>query len=303
MVTLQAIQDKYKNYTVLGELNTPIVKIVQLNIALQPNEMAWCADKNKEQLLQLSAGTVIVSNEVYLWFIDVKKEFNNLNFIIVDAARRAFLKIVQTFFTVTKPVGSVAASAYIHPSVIINTSKCNIGHNVVIEANCTIGNNVEIGNNTVILEGTIINDNVKIGCNNTIGGVGFGYEKDENGNYELIPHIGNVIIGAGAEIGSNNCIDRAVLGSTLIEKNVKIDNLVHIAHGVILRENCLIIANAMIGGSTEIGKNTWVAPSTSIMQKLKIGNDALIGMAAVVLKDVEDRSVMVGSPAKKIKTL
>lgn len=303
MVTLQAIQDKFESYTVVGELSTSITKIVQLNVALQPNEIAWCADKNKEQLLHLSTGTIIVSNEVYLWFIDIKKDINNLNFIIVDTARRAFLKIVQAFFTITKPIGTIAASAYIHPTVIINKNTCNIGYNVVIEANCTIGNNVEIGSNTVVLEGTIINDNVKIGCNNTIGGVGFGYEKDENGNYELIPHIGNVHICAGAEIGSNNCIDRAVLGSTLIEKNVKIDNLVHIAHGVILRENCLIIANAMIGGSTEIGKNTWVAPSTSIMQKVKIGNDALIGMAAVVLKDVEDRSVMVGSPAKKIKTL
>ncbi len=303
MLTLEQIKLNYSNYTIVGNLQTTITNIVQLSAGINSTDIAWCADKNKEQLLQLRQGTIIVSTTTYAWLSMQHANVSSLNLIVVENARRAFLTIVQTFFTPPKTIGTISPSAYIHSSVIINTTTCNIGHNVVIEANCIIGNNVEIGANTVLLEGTIIEDNVKIGCNNTIGGVGFGYEKDENGNYELIPHIGNVHIGNGAEIGSNNCIDRAVLGATIIEKNVKIDNLVHIAHGVILRENCLIIANAMIGGSTEIGKNTWVAPSTSIMQKIKVGNDALIGMAAVVLKDVEDRSVMVGSPAKKIKTL
>lgn len=106
--------------------------------------------------------------------------------------------------------------------------------------------------NTVILKDTIIEDNVVIGANNTIGGVGFGYEKDREGNFELIPHIGNVHIKRNVEIGNNTCIDRAVLGSTILEENVKVDNLVHIAHGVFVGRNSVVIANAMVAGSVNI---------------------------------------------------
>jgi UDP-3-O-[3-hydroxymyristoyl] glucosamine N-acyltransferase len=84
-------------------------------------------------------------------------------------------------------------------------------------------------------------------------------------------------------------------------ENVKIDNLVHISHGVQIGKNSLIIANAMIAGSCEIGENVWVSPSVSIIQKTKIGDDSLIGLGSVVLKDVEASSIVVGVPAKKIK--
>jgi len=118
-----------------------------------------------------------------------------------------------------------------------------------------------------------------------------------------LPHIGNVLIYDKVEIGNNTCIDRAVLGSTIIHENVKIDNLVHIAHGVVIQENSLIIAHAMIGGSAEIGKNVWIAPGALIINKGKVEDDSVVGMGAVVIKKVDKRAIVAGNPAKFLKNI
>jgi UDP-3-O-[3-hydroxymyristoyl] glucosamine N-acyltransferase LpxD len=173
----------------------------------------------------------------------------------------------------------------------------------VIEKDCTIGTRSKIGHNTVLLRGTQVGDDVIIGCNNTIGGTGFGYEKDDEGNYTIMPHLGNVVIHNKVEIGNNTCIDRAVIGSTIIGENVKIDNLVHIAHGVVIGKNSLIIANAMIGGSTVIGENCWVAPSASVINKGQVADNATVGMGAVVTKPVEKNSTVAGNPARTTESL
>ena len=153
------------------------------------------------------------------------------------------------------------------------------------------------------MDNTIIGNNVTIGCNNTIGGVGFGYEKDEFGEYKLIKHIGNVVINDGVEIGNNTCIDRGVIGSTIIGENCKIDNLVHIAHGVNIGKNSLIIANSMIAGSVTIGKNVWIAPSTSVINGAKIGDNSMTGIGTVVIRDIGNNELHIGIPSKKIKTI
>ena len=131
--------------------------------------------------------------------------------------------------------------------------------------------------------------------------MGFGYELNEQGVYERIKHTGNVVIGDYVEIGSNTCIDKAVLGSTYIEDHCKIDNLVHIAHGVRIGRNSVIIANSMIAGSTVIGENVWVAPSASVLNKLKIADNAFVGMGAVIIRDVEQGDVVAGNPGKVLK--
>jgi UDP-3-O-[3-hydroxymyristoyl] glucosamine N-acyltransferase len=111
------------------------------------------------------------------------------------------------------------------------------------------------------------------------------------------------VIEDGVEIGNNTTIDRAVLGSTFIRKNSKIDNLVHIAHGVEIGENSLIIANAMVAGSTSIGRNVWVAPSASIINKISVGDNSIIGMGAVVVRSVSEGQTIVGNPGKDIASL
>ncbi len=262
------------------------------------NSIGWCSDKNLDALFNVKSGTVILS-EIALLFC-TENSLNTFNKIVVKQPRKAFVQVVNQFLISAIKFGEIATTAQIDSHVKYNPSTVNIGHNVVIEKDTIIGNNVIIGSNTVIKHGTLIGDNVKIGSNNTIGGIGFGYEPDDDGNYELIPHIGNVVLEEGVEIGNNTCIDRAVLGSTLLSKNVKVDNLVHIAHGVQVGENSLVIAHAMVAGSVSIGKNVWVAPSSSIRQKLTIEDNATIGMGSVVVKNVGQFDVVAGVPAKKI---
>jgi len=143
--------------------------------------------------------------------------------------------------------------------------------------------------------------NVQVGQNCSIGNDGFQYIKGPEGDIVKFPHFGNVVIEDDVEIANNVCIDRGALSNTIIRKGVKIDNLVHIAHNVEVGENTMIIALAMVAGSVKIGKNCWISPSSSIREQLTIGDNVLIGLGAVVIKDVESNSVMVGNPAKLLR--
>lgn len=243
------------------------------------NTITWCNDKNLIRLNDINNKTIIVSE-------NLPKDTNKSNnYIVVDKPRVEFKKLIDILY----------------PDDVNNEPV--LGQNVVIGSHVTMGQNVKIGHNSVILDNTIIGSNVTIGCNNTIGGIGFGYEKDEFGEYQLIKHIGNVVINDGVEIGNNTCIDRGVIGSTIIGENCKIDNLVHIAHGVNIGKNSLIIANSMIAGSVTIGENVWVAPSTSIINGINIGNNSMTGIGSLVIKEIKDGELHIGSPAKKYKDL
>lgn len=183
-----------------------------------------------------------------------------------------------------------------------------IGKNVSVGHYSCIGKNVQIGDNTVIethvtiYNETIIGQNCVIKSGAVIGGRGFGYSKIR-GRYIAIPHYGRTIIGDNVDVGSNTCIDCGTIDDTVISEGVKIDNLCHIAHNVIIGKNSMIIANSMIAGSVQIGDNAYVAPSSSIINKAKIGNNALCGIGTVVLHNVGDNEIVAGVPAKKIRFL
>ena len=260
----------------------------------------WCSDKNIDLIKEIKSGTLLISSQAEFILKDSNTELL-FNRIVVENPRKAFASVLRTFFIEKKEFGKIYSSATIEKSVIYNSGTINIDPNVVIEEDVIIGNYVSIGANTVIKKGTVIHDNVTIGSNCTIGGVGFGYELNDDGIYEVIPHLGNVVLKEKVEIGNNVCIDRAVLGSTILEKEVKVDNLVHISHGVFIDENSLIIAHAMIAGSVQIGKNTWVAPCSSIKQKVIVGKNVTIGLGSVVLNNIPDNQIVVGVPAKNIQ--
>ncbi|MBD79827.1 MAG: UDP-3-O-(3-hydroxymyristoyl)glucosamine N-acyltransferase [Crocinitomicaceae bacterium] len=278
-----------------------ISTVGQLGDKLSPHSLVWCGDKYLDNLKSIEVGNVILSQNGHEFAKRECLHYKNVGWIVVENPRRTFAKILELFFAKTLPAARIEETARVSEKSSVHSS-AYIGHNVVVEDDCSIGENVVILHNSTILEGTTINENVKIGCNCTIGGVGFGYERDKNGEYVLMPHIGHVLIEANVEIGNNVCIDRAVIGHTLIGENVKVDNLVHIAHGVSIGRNSLIIANAMVAGSVQIGENVWVAPSSSIIQKAEIGNNSLIGMGSTVLKDVDPSSIVVGNPAKPLRS-
>lgn len=294
MPKILEILDELVHYEFVGDVNAEVSYPIALDVnSVDSKAIMWVNDKNADKIIGVKHGTIICSYAVLTQFNE------NLNIIKVDNPRNAFRVVLEKFFT-EKKESFIASSVKMNSNVKIGMNPF-IGENVVIEKDCIIGDFVEINHNTVIYSGTIIGNNVKIGANNTIGGVGFGYEKDQDGTYVLIPHLGNVIIEDNVHIGNNTTIDRAVLGSTLLQENVKVDNLVHIAHGVNIGRNSLIIANSMIAGSCIIGENVWVAPSSSILNKLTVKSNALIGMGAVVVKNVEENQIVVGNPGKPLQ--
>jgi len=178
-----------------------------------------------------------------------------------------------------------------------------IGNNCIISNNVVLGPNVELGSNTIIMSNCIIFESI-IGNNSVIqpgviiGGKGFGFTPKSK--VEII-HSGNVIVGDNVDIGSNTTIDRATLDSTVIGDNVRIDNLVQIAHNVRIGENSIIASQTGIAGSTIIGKNCLIGGQVGISGHLKIGNNVTIAGKSGVTKNIDSNSVVAGFPAMDIK--
>jgi UDP-3-O-[3-hydroxymyristoyl] glucosamine N-acyltransferase len=278
----------------LGELNG-VVPFSDCLVGDYKSKISWVNEKNASvnKGKSIVVGLLLI-NETSSDLID-----NSFGVkVVVSNPRLAFQKILAKWFS-SRKAAMIESSANIHPSVKMGEG-CYVGHNVVIEEGCEVGLNCEILHNSVVLKSTIIGNNVRIGANCTIGNYGFGYELNDQNEYQLIEHLGNVVIHDNVELHNNTCIDRAVIGSTILRYNVKVDNLVHIAHGAIIEKNSLIIAHAMIAGSVRIGENTWVSPGALVKNKVAVGSNSLVGLGAVVLKDVSDNEVVIGNPSESI---
>ena len=178
-----------------------------------------------------------------------------------------------------------------------------IGDHVKLFPHVVLGDNVKIGSGSTLYGGVIVYSENVIGKECTIhGGVvigadGFGFAPQQDKNYKKIAQIGNVIIEDNVEIGSNTTIDRATLGSTIIRKGVKLDNLIQVAHNCEIGENTVIAAQTGISGSTKIGKNCMIAGQVGFVGHLSIGDDVKIGAQSGVSCDLKDGSIYMGSPA------
>lgn len=184
-----------------------------------------------------------------------------------------------------------------------------IGRNVRLGAGVQLYPNVYIGDNVVIGEGTILYSGVRVYANCKIGaqcilhaGVvvgadGFGFEPDAQGINQKIPQIGNVIIEDDVEIGANSCIDRAMMGSTIVRKNVKIDNLVQIAHNVEVGESTFCCAQVGIAGSTKIGKHCILAGQVGVAGHIEVADNCIFGAQTGVAGNIKQPGMYSGSPA------
>lgn len=179
-----------------------------------------------------------------------------------------------------------------------------IGNNVKIYPNSFIGDNAELGDNTIIYANVSVYHDCKLGSNciihsgAVIGADGFGFAPQPDGTYKKIPQTGNVVIGNNVEVGANTCIDRAVIGSTVIRDGVKLDNLIQVAHNVELGENTVIAAQAGISGSSRFGKNVMIGGQAGITGHLTIADGVKIQAQAAVIRDVtEPNKGISGAPA------
>ena len=248
---------------------------------------------NKQDIAESSRAMVMLVDEAVAYSGTMQQKGKTL--IYVKDPKLALVHIGNEFF-IEKHVAEIHPTAIIDPEAII-------GENVYIGPFCIVGKAV-IGNGTSLAANVRIYDNVKIGRDCyikegvVIGGAGFGYVIDENGNRLRFPHIGGVIVGNNVDIGSNSCIDRGALSDTIIEDYVKIANLCQIAHNVRIGCNTMIVACTQISGSCRIGKNVWIGPNVTVRDWRKIGDNALVGIGATVVCDIPDNEVWAGNPAK-----
>ena len=206
------------------------------------------------------------------------------------------------------PTASIAKDVYIGAFTYIGEHAV-IGSGVKIYPGCYIGNNVVIKENSKIYSGVKIYDDSRLGCRvvihsgTVIGGDGFGFAPLNDGTYKKIPQIGNVIIEDDVEIGANTTIDRATMGSTIIRKGVKLDNLIQVAHNVEIGENTVIAAQTGISGSTKVGKNCSIGGQVGMVGHIHIADGTRINAQSGLSKSViNTNTTLNGSPAFEYKS-
>ena len=239
--------------------------------------------------------------------------------IRVANPRIAFAKVLplfhpaQEFMPGTDSTAKIAATAKVDPTAHIGPH-CVIGDRVTIGAHSVlmggnhigsdsrIGADARIFPNVVLCERSQLGDRVTIHAGTTIGSDGYGYVFDA-GIHRKVLQVGNVIIHDDVEIGANAAIDRAALGSTVIGAGTKIDNLVHIAHNVVIGRHCLIMGQVGFAGSTHLGDYSVVASQSGIGGHLKIGPQATIGAKSGVMRDIPPKGTVLGIPAQPDKQM
>lgn len=293
-----------------GEATAVVKQFGKIESAM-PGEISFLANPKYEDFIYSTKASVIIINESLV----LKKQLA-ATLIRVPDAYAAFATLLTkyqemknenlvgiqspSFIASTAHLGEqnfVAAFAYIGEHV-------KTGNNVKIFPNAVIGENVKIGNNVTIHAGVIIysdcllGNNITIHSGSIIGSDGFGFAPKADGTYQKIPQLGNVIIEDDVEIGSNTTLDRATIGSTIIKKGVKIDNLIQIAHNVEIGENTVIAAQVGISGSTKIGKGVMMGGQSGTIGHLTIADGIKVAARAGITKDFKQAGITLsGYPA------
>lgn len=200
------------------------------------------------------------------------------------------------------PKAKVAPGAYIGAFSYIGDGAV-IEDDVKIFPHCTVGDGARVGRgtrlhaNVTIYHRCVVGANCIIHSGAVIGADGFGYSVNAEGEYEKMPQVGNVIIEDDVEIGANTTIDRATLGSTIIRRGAKLDNLVQVGHNVDIGEHTVVVAQAGIAGSSRIGKRCQIGGQVGIAGHLNVGDGARIAAQSGIGSDIPDNSTVQGSPA------
>jgi UDP-3-O-[3-hydroxymyristoyl] glucosamine N-acyltransferase len=293
---------------VIGDPNIEISNIAKIEEAQQGDLTFLYLPAYEKYLATTKATAVIISPEF-------NKSRSDINYIEVKNPNVALQKIISTFLKPKLALNGIDSSASVDPSAKIG-SNVAIGKNVVISAGCEIGDGTKIYHNTVLMENVkigngcllypnvtvreecVLGNNVIVHSNSCIGSDGFGYVPNQKGEYEKVPQIGNVILEDDVELGSNVSIDRAAFGSTILKKGVKIDNLVQIAHNVVIGEHTAIAAQAGISGSTKVGKHCMIAGQVGIVGHIEITDGVIIGAQSGISKSISKPGKYRGSPAQ-----
>lgn len=276
----------------------------------KPGSISFLANPAYTQYIYTSQASIIIVNKDFAPTAPV-----SATMIRVDSAAAAFAKLLEMYNQVKLNKTGVSKQAYISDSAKVGNNlylgefavisdNARIGNNVKIYPQVYVGDNVVIGDNTTVFAGvklysdTVIGKNCIIHSGTVIGSDGFRFEPQNEEGQRKVPQIGNVIIEDDVEIGANCAIDRATLGSTILRKGVKFDNLIHIAHNVEVGENSYLAACNVIAGSTKVGKNCMFSGQVGIVGHLQIADNTIITAQSGISKSItKPGEVYMGSPA------
>lgn len=304
---------KFLNGEVVGNPQVTVNNVSKIEEG-KAGTLAFLANPKYESYIYESEASVILVNsdfypkrEVKATLIkvaDAYQAFASLLTMYEQARANLRMGIEQPSFVhesaVTGEKIYVGAFAYISRNV-------RLGNRVKIYPQVFVGENVVIGDDTILYPGVKIYNDCKIGsrcivhAGAVIGADGFGFAPQDDGSYRKIPQIGNVILEDDVEVGANTTIDCSTMGSTIIRKGVKLDNLIQIAHNCEVGENTVIAAQAGIAGSSKVGKNCRLGGQVGIAGHLTIRDNVQIGAQAGIMKDVQNGEILLGSPAVDLK--
>jgi len=296
------------NGKVEGDPEVTVSRLAKIEEGL-PGTMTFLANPLYTPHIYTTKASIIVVNED---FIPAQPIAGTL--IRVENAYTSFAKLLEIFQNLQSEKKGISPHAFISKSANIGEDvfigefvsvgeNAVIGNQVQLHPQTFIGDNVTIGDKTTIFAGVKIYHDCVVGSNCTlhagivIGADGFGFAPQADNQYKKVIQAGNVVIHDNVEIGANTTIDRATLGSTVIHRGVKIDNLVQLAHNVEIGENTMIAAQTGISGSTKIGKNCLIAGQVGIVGHLNIGDNVKIGAQSGIEHDIKDGDVFLGTPA------
>ncbi len=293
-----------------GNAGTAVSSFGKIEEALNGQLTFFSNPKYEDYLYQTNASIILINESVEL------KKPVTATLIRVPDAYLAFATLLEKYQQIqTQQLSGIQQPVYIDPSAKIGDQVfigafSFIGENVIVGngtkvfQNTFIGNNTSIGENCMIQPGVkiyhncIIGNNVCIHAGTVIGSDGFGYAPMADGSFKKIPQLGNVIIEDNVEIGANTTIDRATIGSTIIKKGAKLDNLIQIAHNVEVGNFTVIAAQAGISGSTKIGNGVMIGGQAGLAGHIQVADGSKINAQAGLGKSLKTPgSAVTGSPA------
>jgi len=280
----------------------------------QPGALSFLANPKYEHFIYETKSSIVLVNKSFVpsarieaTLIKVENSYEAFASLLrlVDQARPRKKGIHTT--AIIEATAKVGSDVFIGPYTYVGEN-CIIGDGCSIYPHVYIGDNTKLGNNCTVNPGVkiyhdcILGEGCIIHAGTVIGSDGFGFAPQSESEFMKIPQLGNVVLEDHVEIGANVAIDRATMGSTIIRKGVKLDNLIQIAHNVEVGENSVMAAQTGISGSTKVGKNCMFGGQVGLAGHLKIANGTKIGAQGGILGDVkEENTAIIGSPAIEVK--
>jgi UDP-3-O-[3-hydroxymyristoyl] glucosamine N-acyltransferase len=297
-MTLEQVA-QWMNGRVVGNSQLLVSAPEKIELAQKQHLAFFANEKYLPFVASTQAGGIVVSEGFPC------ENYTHQNFVVVDSAYARFSALLEHFQGEVNrksgihPLAHVDATAEVHPSAWIDafavvSAQVKIGSGCQIGPHVWIGPAVEIGENSLLFSGVKVYEQCHIGSeviihsNSVLGSDGFGFAPQADGTYRKVPQTGNVVVGNRVEIGANCVIDRAMMGSTVLKDGVKLDNLVQVAHNVVIGENTVIAAQTGISGSAVLGKNMVVGGQAGFAGHIQVADRTTVGAQSGVNRSISE---------------